>query len=263
MDEQRVDVIINTMNSASTLRQCLESVVREIPLNKIIVVDGGSTDESVDIAKEFDCDVYVRPDLNLGRSRLFAFRKATTSWFCQIDSDEALHEGWWKEVSEYTNRPEVGAVEVGRVNYYKIPFPPNKRRAMFGQNLIRRSIVDQVSDMDVKVNEDELFRRFVEIRGYRWLQIDKCLADHYGPYYSFPYRYRSDFKLEVMSEPPKWAYEQLGILDALTGRSEIIRLLLYPFYKAALTLLKDLKNWTLYCKGLRSIRRRGPNLSKE
>ncbi len=50
----KVDVVILTKNSARLLEECLTSVYKEIPICHLIVVDGFSTDETLEIVGRFE-----------------------------------------------------------------------------------------------------------------------------------------------------------------------------------------------------------------
>ena len=50
---ESVDVAILTMNSGRMLRECINSVYNNVPVNNLIIVDGYSTDATADIVKEF------------------------------------------------------------------------------------------------------------------------------------------------------------------------------------------------------------------
>ena len=68
MHQGKVDVVMRTRNSSELLKQCLDSVFQEIPVRKVIIVDGGSTDNTLKIASGYkDIEIYVKPDLNIGR----------------------------------------------------------------------------------------------------------------------------------------------------------------------------------------------------
>jgi glycosyltransferase involved in cell wall biosynthesis len=71
------------------LGQCLGSI-REY-VDEIIVVDTGSTDRTIAIAKAYGADVYEHPwqkDFSLHRNQSIAY--ATGDWFLIIDADEKL-----------------------------------------------------------------------------------------------------------------------------------------------------------------------------
>ena len=62
-----VSVIMPTYNSGKTIRMSLESIKNQSldqNLIEILVVDGGSTDNTIDIAKEFNCRIIQNPKVN-------------------------------------------------------------------------------------------------------------------------------------------------------------------------------------------------------
>ena len=64
-----IDAIIRTKNSQELLKECLEAVLTEIPLRRIIIVDAGSTDRTKEIALSYDMvEFYSCPDMNLGQA---------------------------------------------------------------------------------------------------------------------------------------------------------------------------------------------------
>jgi len=89
--DKTFSVIVLTYNEAHRLRPCLESVAWA---DEIVVVDGGSTDETREVAGEFTPHVYVSdllgPDKPGGFSdqRNFALGKASGDWVFFLDADE-------------------------------------------------------------------------------------------------------------------------------------------------------------------------------
>ncbi len=91
-------MIIITKNEADRLERCLESV-RPIA-DEIIVLDSGSTDTTVDIARRYTDKVYVTDWPGYGPQKQRALEKATCRWVLSIDADEALSESLQKEIDE-------------------------------------------------------------------------------------------------------------------------------------------------------------------
>lgn len=84
-----LSVAIITCNNATTIRRTLASVhglAREI-----VVVDSGSTDETLEIASgEFGARVIRQPWLGHIRQKQLALEACTGGWVLSIDSDESL-----------------------------------------------------------------------------------------------------------------------------------------------------------------------------
>ena len=112
-----IDVIVRTKNSEELLKGCLQSIINEIPVRQIIIVDGGSTDRTLEIASNFNnVSIYAKPELNLGQATKFAFEMAKTEWVAIIDSDVLLRKGWFEQMKE--NMYEADAVESCRIDHY-------------------------------------------------------------------------------------------------------------------------------------------------
>lgn len=75
-------------NEAANLRACLESVKWA---DEIVVVDGGSNDETTAIARAYTDKVYIEPDWEgYGVQRQRAQARATGDWVFMIDADERV-----------------------------------------------------------------------------------------------------------------------------------------------------------------------------
>ncbi|HZA07838.1 MAG TPA: glycosyltransferase family A protein, partial [Nitrososphaeraceae archaeon] len=148
LEEELIDVVIRTKNSEEFLKECLRSIHEEIPVRRIIIVDAGSTDKTLEIASSFDkACVYVKPDLNLGQATKFGFSKAETEWVAIIDSDVILGRGWFDQMKRYMN--EWDAVEGCRIDHYRFHTQIDCTKSIhgrFGQTLLKR---EPVLNMDL------------------------------------------------------------------------------------------------------------------
>lgn len=90
-----LSVIIITKNEAHNIRRCLESVKWA---DEIIVIDSGSTDETVAIAKEYTPHVWVMDWQGYGLQKQRALEKATGQWVLNLDADESVNDALRAEI---------------------------------------------------------------------------------------------------------------------------------------------------------------------
>ena len=85
---QKISAVIITFNEAHRIRTTLDSLQW---CDEIIVVDSGSTDDTIQICKEYTtCKVYNQPFLGYGPQKKFAVDLATYDWILSIDADEVV-----------------------------------------------------------------------------------------------------------------------------------------------------------------------------
>lgn len=80
-------------NESKHLRECLESLkpIRDAIESELIIVDTGSTDNTVEIAKEFTDKVYFHEwNSNFSEIRNTTIKYCTGEWFFCIDGDEVI-----------------------------------------------------------------------------------------------------------------------------------------------------------------------------
>ena len=87
MSEPALTVVILTKNEQDNLPRCLAQIPRNIP---IVVVDSGSTDATVSIAKSHGCAVFDNPWPGFAEQRNFALERCgiTSPWILFVDADE-------------------------------------------------------------------------------------------------------------------------------------------------------------------------------
>jgi len=87
-----LSVLIITHNEEANLARTLESVKPLVADSKgeIIVVDSGSTDRTVEIAKSFGAKVFVEEWKGYAAQKNSAIDKATNNWVLSLDADEEV-----------------------------------------------------------------------------------------------------------------------------------------------------------------------------
>ena len=83
----KLSAVIITRNEEENLPRCLDSVKFA---DEIVVVDSGSTDRTLDIAREFGATVCETEWRGFGFSKRDGVAKATGDWVLSIDADEEV-----------------------------------------------------------------------------------------------------------------------------------------------------------------------------
>ncbi|MDV7338279.1 TIGR04283 family arsenosugar biosynthesis glycosyltransferase [Terasakiella sp. A23] len=95
-----LSIVIPTYNTSVGLKQTVGSLVPPPYAREIIVVDGGSTDDTLDVAKDLDVKVVKAPK---GRgSQLKAGGEAASGdWLLFLHADTILPQDWGLEVCKF------------------------------------------------------------------------------------------------------------------------------------------------------------------
>lgn len=83
----KISVIILAQNNANTITRTLESVK---DFDEIVVIDGGSTDRTIDLAKSYGAKVVVNKFKGFTEQRNFSLSQASHKWCLVVDSDEEV-----------------------------------------------------------------------------------------------------------------------------------------------------------------------------
>ncbi|MED1784207.1 glycosyltransferase [Brevibacillus fortis] len=101
----KVSACVITKNEEQNLPVCLESV-KEIA-SEIVVVDTGSTDSTIAVAKKYQASVYHFDWIDdFSAARNFALSKTSGDWIIFLDADEFLSEDSKKRIVSILNRAE-------------------------------------------------------------------------------------------------------------------------------------------------------------
>lgn len=113
----KLSVALAVYNEESNLTACLESV-KDIA-DEIVVVDGGSTDKTVEIAKRFGAKVIQAdnpPIFHINKQK--AIDACTGDWILQLDADEVISKELKKEVVDVSrSKTDISGYWIPRKNY--------------------------------------------------------------------------------------------------------------------------------------------------
>lgn len=121
MEKKKVtlSVVLAVYNEEKSLEACLASV-RDLA-DEIIIVDGGSTDRTLDIAKRFRAKV-IRTDnppiFHINKQK--ALDGATGDWILQLDADEVIPDALKKEIRSVISgtTSDIAGYYIPRKNYF-------------------------------------------------------------------------------------------------------------------------------------------------
>lgn len=113
-----LSVVLATFNEELNIKDCLESV-KDIA-DEIIVVDGGSKDKTVEIAKQMGAKVIETtnpPIFHINKNK--AIDEATKDWILQLDADERISLELAQEIKQTINsETEINGYWLPRSNYF-------------------------------------------------------------------------------------------------------------------------------------------------
>jgi glycosyltransferase involved in cell wall biosynthesis len=170
----RLTVTVITWNEEERLRRCLDSVAWA---DELVVVDAGSEDKTVQIARSFTDHVVVRPWDGFAPQKNFALTRATGDWILSLDADEEVSPELAEEIRRVIAAPTADG--------YAVP-----RRNIFWGRWMRHGLL--YPDWQVR-----LFRRdrgrFVERQVHESVAVDGAVARLAGALVHRSYRDVADF----------------------------------------------------------------------
>ena len=100
--KSNISALIITKNNEETIEKTFQSLKRLT--SEIIVVDGSSIDNTVDILKKYKAKVYSYEPYDVGKQRAYGLKRIKTDWVLALDSDEVVSEKLKGEIKKMINR---------------------------------------------------------------------------------------------------------------------------------------------------------------
>ncbi|MGE0527879.1 MAG: glycosyltransferase family 2 protein [Bdellovibrionales bacterium] len=111
-----VSLVVITRNAEQHIARCLRSVPFA---SDIVVLDSGSTDDTVAIAKNLGARVIVEEWRGFGPQKRRATELAKTDWILNLDADEALSDEAQRELQDVLRaEPQAEAFAFPRLSFH-------------------------------------------------------------------------------------------------------------------------------------------------
>ncbi len=101
---EKISVSIITLNEEKNIGDCLKSVNWA---DEIIVVDGESTDNTVEICKQYTDKIFTKPFVEFSSQKQYALDQCQYPWVLSLDSDERVLPELKEEILELLVSKEI------------------------------------------------------------------------------------------------------------------------------------------------------------
>ncbi|MDC1068230.1 glycosyltransferase family 2 protein [Candidatus Kapabacteria bacterium] len=116
MKQLPLSVAVISFNEERIIHKMLDSI--SSIASEIIVVDSGSTDKTIEIAKKNGARVYIEEWKGHVAQKNSALSKCTNDWILSLDCDEIPDLDLLNEISDIINNKTFGAYQLNRATFY-------------------------------------------------------------------------------------------------------------------------------------------------
>ena len=163
-----ISVIIPVFNAADYVGFCLNSIIKQTYRKlEIIVVDDGSTDGSGDICDFFSRQddrirVFHKTNGGLSDARNFGMSKAKGDFYAFIDSDDLIHEDFFKTLMDLQAKYNADIVSTDLFVFYN-------------HSEIKEKTFDKKQETILLFNHDELLKEYFKPKTDRIIYHGLCM----------------------------------------------------------------------------------------
>ena len=127
-----ITAIIIAKNEEKMIQACLESLSW---CQNIVLLDNGSTDKTVEIAEEYNCQILAYQHPSFAKMRERALSLVKTDWLIYVDADERVSPALAKEILVHIENDDCDAMSIYRQN---ICYGYELKYGAWDQDLVQR-----------------------------------------------------------------------------------------------------------------------------
>ncbi|MGO8807361.1 MAG: glycosyltransferase family 2 protein [Candidatus Bathyarchaeia archaeon] len=248
VENGKIDLIMWTYNSAKLLPTVLQRINEVIPIelvNRRIISDDHSTDQTVEISWKLGWEVHVNKGMGLQDNKQNALSLVSTPVFACFEHDVLLSRDWWRKASEIMRDPHVGVVQgirlsteprLRKLDSYEYARRSDKRSV--DNNLCRTDVVRKFgfdeSGSPGRMRQD----------GFRWAVMCDVVSDHITRA-NLVETVQHDMRIHMLSLPSYTISEKVGCfkifvhspiraLDVVRKTRTYSMLIFYPIDRLAI-----------------------------
>lgn len=258
--KENVDVIIPLFNTNELWKKNLYSFYREIPINRLLIGNGGCTDNSIEIVNKFPRVKVIDQTSNcsLGYCIKELIENVKTDWFIYLHADVYLPKNWYDKMKKH--QKDYDWFECYQKLTVLVEFwseeQQKQERAYSGSQIGRtaafKNILPKIDDDYLYRNEDIIFSELIKEEGFKYGRVNNTF--HYHQVMNRRGEKEPKFK-KVMIEKErdkKWEERMFnmqarGIIKYLKPKKYLIKAVndsIYNYYNLGILEWKEFKNWT-------------------
>ena len=245
-----VSLVMIVKNEEKNLAKCLNSV--ENLVDEIVIVDSGSTDKTIEIAKTFGAKIFKREFDSFSNQKNYALSIATNEWVLHLDADEVLSKELVEEIKFVIINTKLDGFYLIRTNFflgkqmkysginkeYRLRLAKKSVSKYVGgiihEELIVNGKVGKLKNIMIHNSYPTISSYFNKLEQYTTLGAKKLLETN-----------KKAKVIDIVFKPPfefiKRYILKCGFLDGIRG---FIWAVLYAFY----TFIKYIKLWEFCSK---------------
>ena len=199
----KVDLVMWAKNGAEMLPYVLKRIDEVVPSEDVchkILVDDQSVDQTVEIAKNFNWEIYANPKSGIPSGANEALKHVDCAYFVSVEQDILLAKDWWDKIPKFMTDKKVAVAqgiristdpvlkkleeyEYGRLTVDKIRDLEHARDFGYSidNNIFRTKVIRQLGGFPTicpVCSDTILFKKIMLETGYRWI-IDKEVVSYH------------------------------------------------------------------------------------